>query len=380
MGRLVSARDPAPFAPATPRRAGRRLRSGCQILECAVISAATHRARAAANGATIGRQQSREVDARRLCPRRPRQSLMLIDEIHETPDQPVTAACGQGWSTAPDDSIDRPIVGPLREPLEATDARRGRQIGERPTGADAGDGGRAQQKCYPFMDRRRTLGDFRLADVVDRPLQPPRRRLDEYHGRAAQVETAARADLVRDQVRLSEWRYPAAAGRTSVPQAAAMPEAGNPRGEPPGPPKIGNAIIGKTQSAILDPGRTAPARGLAQGQQQRRQRPIRHHHRRYRLGRNARPSAEPGREVLGKPQIEAGPSPFATARRCSQLDSNSSGCGSTAAGQRSPATSWYRSRISIAKPVSRLTADPRAAAHGGGATPGRNPARRSRPG
>ncbi len=162
---------------------------------------------------------------------------MLIDEIHETRDQPVTAASGQGWATAPGDGIvrggDEPIVGSLRELLETVDARRRRQVGERPTGANAGDDGHAQQARDPFVDRRRTLGDFRLADIVDRPFQPPRPRLDRYLGAAAQVETAARADLVRDQVRLSEWRYPAAAGGTSVPQAAAMPEAGNPRGEPP---------------------------------------------------------------------------------------------------------------------------------------------------
>src|SRR5208282_2699839 len=84
-----------------------------------------------------------------------------------------------------------------------------------------------------------------LADIVDRPFQPPRRRLDRYLGGGAQVETAAHADIVRDQVHLSERRYPAAAGGTSVSQAAAMPEARNPRGESPGPPKIGSAIVGK---------------------------------------------------------------------------------------------------------------------------------------
>src|SRR5208282_1696136 len=138
-----------------------------------------------------------------------------------------------------------------------------------------------------------------LADIVDRPFQPPRRRLDRYLGGGAQVETAAHADIVWDQVHLSERRYPAAAGGTSVSQAAAMPEARNPRGESPGPPKIGSAIVGKAQSAILEPSGTAPTRRLAQGQPKRRQLPIRHRHRRYRLGRHARPSAEPRREVFG---------------------------------------------------------------------------------
>ena len=156
------------------------------------------------------------------------------------------------------------------------------------------------------MDRQRSLGDFRLADVVDRPFQPPRRRFDRYLGGAAQVETAARADIVRDQFLLSEGSYPAAAGGTSVAQAAAMPEARNPRGELPRPPKVRRPILGKTQSAILGPGRTAPAGGLAQRQPKRRQRSLRHRHRRYRLGRNARPNAEPGREFVGKPHVEAG--------------------------------------------------------------------------
>jgi len=149
------------------------------------VGATTLQARAVANGANIGRQQSREVNARRLRPCRPRRTLMLVDELHKTPDQPVTAACGQGWPTAPRDSRDRPIPGPSREPLEATDARRRRQIGERPTGADAGDNGDTQQARDPSADRRRTLGDFGLADLVDRPFQPPRRRFDRYPGGAA---------------------------------------------------------------------------------------------------------------------------------------------------------------------------------------------------
>ena len=156
------------------------------------------------------------------------------------------------------------------------------------------------------MDRRRSLRDFRLADVVDRPFQPPRSRFDRSLHGAAQIETAARTDIVRDQVRLSERSYPAAAGGTSVPQAAAMPEARNPRGESPRPPKIRSAILSKTQSAKLGPGRTAPAGGPAQRQQKRRQRSLRHRHRRYRLGRNARANAEPVREFVGKPHVEAG--------------------------------------------------------------------------
>src|SRR5271166_3064078 len=140
------------------------------------------------------------------------------------------------------------------------------------------------------MDRGRSLGDFRLADVVDRPFQPPRRRFDRYLHGAAQVETAASADIVRDQFLLSEGSYPAAAGGTSVAQAAAVPEARNPRGESPRPPKVRRPILGKTQSAILGPGRTTPAGGLAQRQPKRRQRPLRHRHRRYRL-RAQRPKA-----------------------------------------------------------------------------------------
>src|SRR5271165_5766547 len=126
------------------------------------------------------------------------------------------------------------------------------------------------------MDRRRSLDDFRLADVVDRPFQPPRRRFDRYLHGAAQVETAARADIVRDQFLLSEGSYPAATGGTSVAQAAAMPEARNPRGESPRPPEVRRPIVGEAQSAILGPGRMASAGGFAQRQQKRRQRSLRH--------------------------------------------------------------------------------------------------------
>ena len=54
---------------------------------------------------------------------------------------------------APDDSgalsADGPIVGPLREPLEATDARRRRQVGERPT--EAGDGNAQQRATHSWI-------------------------------------------------------------------------------------------------------------------------------------------------------------------------------------------------------------------------------------
>ncbi len=66
---------------------------------------------------------------------------MLVDDIHETRDQPVTASRGRGHSTSPGSGgvriDDAPIVGLMRELLKATDARRRRQIGERPVGAEA---------------------------------------------------------------------------------------------------------------------------------------------------------------------------------------------------------------------------------------------------
>lgn len=51
---------------------------------------------------------------------------MLIDEIHETPDRPVTAASGQGRSTAlVDDVLTRPIVsaGMIAAELKITPVR-----------------------------------------------------------------------------------------------------------------------------------------------------------------------------------------------------------------------------------------------------------------
>jgi hypothetical protein len=86
--------------------------------------------------------------ALRQRPREPRRSLTLVDEVHETRDQPVTAARAQGRSTSPGDGVvrsgDEHIVSPLREVLEATDERRRRQACERLGGADTGDDGGAQ--------------------------------------------------------------------------------------------------------------------------------------------------------------------------------------------------------------------------------------------
>lgn len=79
------------------------------------------------------------------------------------------------------------------------------------------------------------------------------------------------------------------------------------------------------------------------------------------------------------PANDRGAMPFASARRWSQLDSSSSGSGSTETGQQPRATSPYRSRISIAKParaVSLLTAGRRAPAPGGASRPGRSVAPR----
>jgi len=244
------------------------------------------------------------------------------------------------------------------------------------------------------MDRRRSLSDFRLADVVDRSFQPPRRRFDRYLHGAAQIETAACADIMRDQFLLSERSYPAAADGTSVAQAAAMPEARNSRGESPRPPKVRRPILGEAQSAKLGPGRTAPAGALAQRQQKRRQRSLRHRHRRYRLGRNPRANAEPGREFAWKPHVEAG-RPHAPAQpehagerpRCDAVrdreamePARQQFVGLRAEGGRPTIPRDIQVSFADLDGEARfwLTADHRAAAPRGVATPGRNRAHRSR--
>ncbi len=57
-------------------------------------------------------------------------------------------------------------------------------------------------------------------------------------------------------------------------------ETGNARREPPLPTKIRRFVLAKAQRTILQPGRTVPVRVLAQRQQEWRQHPIRHRHRR----------------------------------------------------------------------------------------------------
>ncbi len=79
------------------------------------------------------------------------------------------------------------------------------------------------------------------------------------------------------------------------------------------------------------------------------------------------------------PAKDRGATPFATARRWSQLDSNSSACG-----RWPPANDPRRHpgivRGSRSRSPSRGSQQTSRSRHGGGATPGRNPARRSRPG
>lgn len=209
------------------------------------------------------------------------------------------------------DPSDRLLTSPLRQSLEAPDSRRCRQIGEQPATV-AGDDGQVEEACDQRLDPRRRLGRLHLPGVVDRPFQSPRRHRDRHPRGVAQIEAAVRADMLWDQIRLSEGGQGAAAGGAAITQAAAVQEAGNPRRQPPRPPKIRCRILNETRGAILEPGRPASAGGRAQRQQERRRRAVRRRHRRDRLTRHPRASTEPRHERVGETHVETGrPHPVA---------------------------------------------------------------------
>ena len=203
------------------------------------------------------------------------------------------------------DPSDLLLTSPLRQSLEATDSRRCRQIGQQPATA-AGDDGQVEEACDQGFDPRRRLGRLRLPDVVDRPFQSPRRHRDRHPRNVAQIEAAVRAHMLWDQIRLSEGSQGAAAGGAAITQTATMPETGDPRRQPPRPPKIRRPILGETRGAILDPGRPVSAGGRTQRQQERRRRAVRRRHRRDRPTRHTRASTEPRRERIGEIHVEAG--------------------------------------------------------------------------
>lgn len=242
--------------------------------------------RPAAGDTSIGRHQIHEVSASWTgrCVRQ--RSPTLAAKIHELSDRLLTSS--------------------LRQSLETTDARRCRQTGEHPAGAAADDDGQVEEAGDQRLDPRRRLGRFHLPKVGDRPFQSPRRHRHRHPGGAAQVEAAVRTDMLRGQIRLSEGGQGATAGGTAITQTATVPEAGDPRRQPPRSPKIGRSIVGETRGAILEPGRPVPVGGRAQGQQERRRRRIRRRHRRDRLARHPRASTEPRRERVGEMPVETG--------------------------------------------------------------------------
>jgi len=206
---------------------------------------------------------------------------------------------------------DRLLTSSLHQSLEAADARRCREIGEQPATA-AGDDGQVEEACDQNFDPRRRLGRLHLPDVVDRLFQSPRRHRDRHPRGVAQIEAAVRADMLRDQIRLSEGGQGAMTAGTAITQTATMPETGDPRRQPPRPPKIRCPILGEARGAKLEPSRPVPAGGRAQGQQKRRRRPIRRRHRRDRLTRHPRASTEPRHERVGEAHVETGrPHPVA---------------------------------------------------------------------
>ncbi|WP_246749869.1 hypothetical protein [Mesorhizobium caraganae] len=198
---------------------------------------------------------------------------MLVHEIREVRDQPTMAACSQNKPTPPGNRIvlicRQPADRLVREPFEAADTRGRGQVRERLSRCDACNDRHAQQARNQLADRRRSLGHLHLADIVDRPFQPSCRRFDEDLRCPAQIESASGAELLRHQFGLVEGCNPASTGGTSIAQAATMQEAGDARCQPPLPPKIWRLVAGKALRAILHPGRTIPARVLAQRQQKR---------------------------------------------------------------------------------------------------------------
>ncbi len=248
--------------------------------------------RPAGGDSSIGRHQIHELGATWMRLRARRRSPTLAAKIHEPSDRLLTSS--------------------LRQSLEATDARRCRQIGEQPAGAAAGDDGQVEEACDQHLGPRRLLGCPHLPDVVDRTFQSPRRHRHRHPRGVAQIEAAVRADMLWDQIRLSEGSQGAAAGGAAITQAATMPETGDPRRQPPRPPKIRCPILGKTRGAILDPGRPVSAGGRAQRQQERRRRAVRRRQRRDRPTRHTRASTEPRRERVGEMPVETGrPHPVA---------------------------------------------------------------------
>ncbi len=125
--------------------------------------------------------------------REPQSSLALVDEINKPRDQPAVS-----WRAASPDErcvlgYEEFSVGSLCKKLKATDARRRRQIGERPTRANTRHSGNTLQPGDPSLKRLRPLGEFGLADVMDRSFQPPCRNLHHCLRATTQVEIAAGA-------------------------------------------------------------------------------------------------------------------------------------------------------------------------------------------
>lgn len=250
-----------------------------------VIAVIYLRTRPAGCHAHIGLHQIREVGTTRMGRRDRRRSPTLAAEVHELRDRTVAASSCQL--------------------LETPNAHCRRQVGEQRAGT-AGDTGHAQEAHHQRLVPWRTIGRTCRTEVVDRPLQSPCRHRDRHPGGVAQVEAAERADMMRDQIHLSEGGQGTTADRAAIAQATAVPETRDPRRQPPRSPKIGRSIAGETRGAILEPGRPAPAGGRPQGQQKRRQHPARRRHRRDGLARHARPNAEPHRECVGEIHVEAG--------------------------------------------------------------------------
>lgn len=200
----------------------------------------------------------------------------------------------------------KPIMRNCRKVLETANSRSAREICEGPRRADVGDDRCAQHARDDVADCSRALGQFHPAYIRDRAFQSARGRLDRGLRGSTQIEAASCAEMLWDEFSLIEGRDSTAASRASIPKTATMRKAGHTRCQPPLPPKIRGLVGGKAKRTILHPGRTMSASVFAQRQEERRQGPTSHRHRRDRHMRNARPIAEQGSDVARKPKVEAG--------------------------------------------------------------------------
>lgn len=189
------------------------------------------------------------IGARRWRALRSWRHSVFLQKVCEASDQLLVASGRQDHPTPMCDGCasvdDQPIKRIWREALEATNARRRRQAGERLRPDDVGGDRHAKQTRNQIADPRRALGSFHATHIHDRAFEPPHRRFDRDLFGRAQIEATSCAEMLRDKFVLLECPDSAATGGASIPQATSMREAGHARCQPPLPAKIRGLVCGK---------------------------------------------------------------------------------------------------------------------------------------